>query len=131
MDTSFISCRRTASCFLRDSSLWHFFEWPTQLSPLLSKTSQLSTLLSKSARLSPFLSAQKSILTLESTFLSGFTLLSAQKSAQKSKTTQNSAQKSAQATPQPTSEKEQTQKREAKRNIFTFSLDYIKERGRQ
>ena len=92
------------SCFLRDSSLWHFFErrtqlsplpsfelllsslepffeWPTQLSPLLSKTSQLSTILSKSARLSTFLSAQKSKFTLESPFLSGFTLLSAQKSA--------------------------------------------------
>ena len=72
--------------FLRDSSpqlsllssLEPFFEWPTQLSPLLSKTSQLSTLLSKSARLSPFLSAQMRKFSLESPFLSGFTLLSAQ-----------------------------------------------------
>ena len=54
--------------FLRDSSLWHFFEWPTQLSPLLSKTSQLSSLLSKSARLSTFLSAQKNRYTLKNTF---------------------------------------------------------------
>ena len=73
------------------SSLERFFEWPTQLSPLLSKTSQLSTILSKSARLSTFLSAQKSKFTLESPFLSGFTLLSAFLSAQKS----------AQATSQP------------------------------
>ena len=47
-----------------------------------SKTSQLRYLLRKSARLSTFLSAQKSKFTLESPFLSGFTLLSAQKSAQ-------------------------------------------------
>ena len=79
-------------------SLEHFFEWPTQLSPLLSKTSQLSTILSKSARLSTFLSAQKSKFTLESPFLSGFTLLSAFLSAQKS----------AQATSQPLCVKEVT-----------------------
>ena len=109
-----ISFHRMGFLFLRDSSLWHFFElltqlsqlpsfelllsslepffeWPTQLSPLLSKTSQLSTILSKSTRLSTFLSAQKSKFTLESPFLSGFTLLSAFLSAQKS----------AQATSQP------------------------------
>ena len=65
------------------SSLEPFFEWPTQLSPLLSKTSQLSTILSKSARLSTFLSAQKRKFTLKSTFFSGFTFLSVFLIAQK------------------------------------------------
>ena len=74
-------------------SLEHFFEWPTQLSPLLSKATHLSPFLSKPTRLSTFLSTQKSRFALESTFLSGFALLS----------TFLSAQKSAQGPAQPTS----------------------------
>ena len=74
-------------------SLEHFFEWPTHLSPLLSKATHLSPFLSKSTRLSTFLSTQKSRFALESTFLSVFALLS----------TFLSAQKSAQGPAQPTS----------------------------
>ena len=74
-------------------SLEHFFEWPTQLSPLLSKATHLSPFLSKPTRLSTFLSTQKSRYALESTFLSVFALLS----------TFLSAQKSAQGPAQPTS----------------------------
>ena len=73
-------------CFtlLSVPSLEHFFEWPTHLSPLLSKTTHLSPFLSKTTRLSTFLSTQKSSFALESTFLSVFALLSAFLSAQKS-----------------------------------------------
>ena len=74
-------------------SLEHFFEWPTHLSPLLSKATHLSLFLSKPTRLSTFLSTQKSKFALESTFLSVFALLS----------TFLSAQKSAQGPAQPTS----------------------------
>ena len=74
-------------------SLEHFFEWPTHLSPLLSKATHLSPFLSKPTRLSTFLSTQKSRFALESTFLSVFALLS----------TFLSAQKSTQAPAQPTS----------------------------
>ena len=74
-------------------SLEHFFEWPTHLSPLLSKATHLSPFLSKPTRLSTFLSTQKSRFALESTFLSVFALLS----------TFLSAQKNAQGPAQPTS----------------------------
>merc|ERR1711971_49021 len=74
-------------------SLEHFFEWPTHLTPLLSKTTHLSLFLSKPTRLSTFLSTQKSRFALESTFWSVFALLS----------TFLSAQKSAQGPAQPTS----------------------------
>merc|ERR1711971_1283875 len=70
-------------------SLEHFFEWPTHLTPLLSKTTHLSLFLSKPT----FLSTQKSRFALESTFWSVFALLS----------TFLSAQKSAQGPAQPTS----------------------------
>ena len=65
-------------------SLEHFFEWPTHLSPLLSKATHLSLFLSKSTLLITFLSTQKSKFALESTFLSVFALLSTFLSAQKS-----------------------------------------------
>ena len=76
-------------------SLEHFFEWPTLMSPLLSKATHLSLFLSEPTLLSTFLSTQKSKFALESTFLSVFTLLS----------TFLSAQKSTQGPTQPTSSK--------------------------
>ena len=74
----------SVSLFWVSPLLSTFFEWPTHLSPLLSKATHLSLFLSKSTLLITFLSTQKSKFALKSTFLSVFALLSTFLSAQKS-----------------------------------------------